>query len=308
MSAAPVLPQPFGKAGDPPRALPTPEGVPLRLELASLGERASAHLLDQFIIQLTSLVLVLCMIFAHLGGDEGKGSSSRGFLLAILTVGLFFARTFYFIVFEAGPRGATPGKRWAKIRVIDRSGGPLTLSQVVTRNVMRDVEFWVPLIVIIAPSALFGPDVPGWAGWVAGAWALLVFLLPWWNKDRLRAGDMVGGTLVVRSPAVLLLDDLGSGTQLRRGQPHVFSSDQLAHYGAFELQTLEAVLRRGNGLLNAEAITTVAESIKKRIGWTTQVTNDFWFLRDFYAAQRAHLEHRLGLGQRRAHKDDKPGK
>jgi hypothetical protein len=80
--------------------------------------------------------------------------------------------------------------------------------------------------------------------------------------------------------------------------------DQLDIYGAYELQTLEAVLRLGNTLENAGALTAVAEQIQKRIGWTpgTERVGPFDFLSAFYAAQRARLEQRLLLGERRERK------
>jgi hypothetical protein len=48
----------------------------------------------------------------------------------------------------------------------------------------------------------------------------------------------------------------------------------------------------------------VAEQIQKRIGWTpgTERVGPFEFLSTFYAAQRARLEQRLLLGERRERK------
>jgi hypothetical protein len=48
----------------------------------------------------------------------------------------------------------------------------------------------------------------------------------------------------------------------------------------------------------------VAEQIQKRIGWTpgTERVSPWVFLGTFYAAQRARLEQRLLLGERRERK------
>jgi uncharacterized RDD family membrane protein YckC len=209
-------------------------------------------------------------------------------------------RCFYFPIFELRWRGQTPGKRSTKIRVIARSGGPLTAQAVVARNLLRELELFQPLGILLAPAAV-AEGFPPWVGLVAGLWVLVFALLPLVNRDHLRAGDLVAGTLVVRAPPMLLLDDLGAARGQRALQ---FRADQLDIYGAYELQTLEAVLRLGNTLDNASALSAVAEQIQQRIGWTpgTERVSPYDFLSTFYAAQRARLEQRLLLGERRERK------
>jgi len=70
------------------------------------------------------------------------------------------------------------------------------------------------------------------------------------------------------------------------------------------LRNHEAVLRLGNTLENSPALAAVAEQIQKRIDWTpgTERVSPFEFLGAFYAAQRARLEQRLLLGERRERK------
>jgi uncharacterized RDD family membrane protein YckC len=217
-----------------------------------------------------------------------------------MLVAFFLIRCFYFPILELRWRGQTPGKRATKIRVISRSGGPLTARAVVARNLLRELELFQPMFILLAPAAIAG-GFPAWVGLVAGLWVLVFALLPLVNRDHLRAGDLVAGTMVVRAPPMLLLDDLGAA----QGQPALqFRVDQLDIYGAYELQTLEAVLRFGNTLENAAALAAVAEQIQKRIGWTpgTERVGPFEFLGTFYAAQRARLEQRLLLGERRERK------
>ena len=123
---------------------------------------------------------------------------------------------------------------------------------------------WVALGAALLPPAKGRAErvLPAAYGLVAGLWILVFALLPLVNRDHLRAGDLVAGTMVVRAPPMLLLDDLGAA----RGQPALqFRVDQLDIYGAYELQTLEAVLRLGNTLENAGALAAVAEQIQKRI-------------------------------------------
>jgi uncharacterized RDD family membrane protein YckC len=274
------------------RGLETPEGVPIQLELASVGDRLVAAMIDLALMNVVVLVLV---IMVALSGGRGRAELAA----AVIVVMFFVIRCFYFPIFELRWRGQTPGKRATKIRVISRSGGPLTAQAVVARNLLRELELFQPLAILLAPAAVAG-GFPAWVGLVAGLWVLVFAVLPLVNRDHLRAGDLVGGTLVVRAPPMLLLDDLGA-----RGPATLqFRVDQLDIYGAYELQTLEAVLRLGNSLENLPALAAVAEQIQKRIGWTsgTERVSPWVFLGTFYAAQRARLEQRLLLGERRERK------
>jgi uncharacterized RDD family membrane protein YckC len=59
-------------------------------------------------------------------------------------LGFFMLRTFWFIGFELGSRAATPGKRLMGIRVVARDGGRLTADAVVARNLIRELELFLP--------------------------------------------------------------------------------------------------------------------------------------------------------------------
>ncbi|HZX42564.1 MAG TPA: RDD family protein [Myxococcaceae bacterium] len=280
------------------RGLQTPEGVPIQLELASVGDRLVAAMVDLCLMNALGLVLAILALFT---GGRGRAELAA----AVMLISFFLIRCFYFPIFELRWRGQTPGKRATKIRIISRSGGALTARAVVARNLLRELELFQPLGILLAPASVAG-GFPPWLGLVAGLWVVVFAVLPLVNRDHLRAGDLVAGTLVVRAPPMLLLDDLGA----TRGRPGLqFRVEQLDIYGAYELQTLEAVLRLGNTLDNASALGAVAEQIQERIGWTpgTERVGPYDFLSAFYAAQRARLEQRLLLGERRERKRPKTG-
>jgi hypothetical protein len=52
-------------------------------------------------------------------------------------------------------------------------------------------------------------------------------------------------------------------------------------------------------------VRTVAEKVRTKIRYEGQVTDDERFLREFYVAQRAHLEQKMLFGQRRQDKFSK---
>lgn len=281
------------------REIVTPEGIPLRFELAPAGERLGAYLID-FLIQIVAIsVLLICI---HLAGGTGEDS----YLSAIAVVLSFFVRNFYFAIFEIRWQGATPGKRGVGIRVIDARGGQLENSAVLARNFIRELEIFTPLSILFAHASLW-PGAPVWALLLAGAWAFVFFFFPLFNRDRLRIGDLIAGTIVVVQPKALLAPDLvderAAHALVTRKPAFEFTEQQLGVYGIYELQVLEGLLRQHAGVTGyLEGIAAVTEKIRAKLDYTDPIDDAERFLRDFYAALRAHLEQRLLFGQRREDK------
>ncbi|GGZ24239.1 RDD family protein [Asticcacaulis endophyticus] len=278
----------------------TPEGVRLPFITATFAERLGAFILDYLIIIAAPVALILLFFILPFEQVDWKRAKGLGDILMILFfMAMFFVRTGYFMAFEMGPRAATPGKRVLKIRVIAHDGGHLTPVMVITRNMLREVEFYLPL-------TLMGMTMQG-GGWVALSaflWTLVLALLPLFNRDQARLGDFLGGTRVVHMPRQSLGIDLAD-TEADRRSGIMFSRAQIEAYGEKELGVLEEVLRERRPATMA----AVATRIKTRIGWddpknTNDVPTDEAFLRAFYAALRAHLESRMLLGKRRKDKHD----
>src|SRR5262249_2186802 len=152
---------------------------------------------------------------------------------------MFMLRAFYFTGFELAWNGQTPGKRVCRLRVVNRHGGPLLPAAVIGRNLMREVELFLPLSVALAGESL------GEGPWTYAAplvWVCVLAALPLFNRDRLRAGDMVAGTWVVVEPKPVLLPDLAATPASRGGAApaeYQFTMQQLVVYGVKELQVLE---------------------------------------------------------------------
>jgi uncharacterized RDD family membrane protein YckC len=279
------------------REVVTPEGVPLRWTLADAGERAGAFLLDALILFGTSIgILFATLLLAGVSGGIG---------LAVGMVAFFALRTFYFTFFESRWKGATPGKRALRLRVVDAHGGPLTAEAVFARNLMREVEFFVPLVALLAPGSL-GESLPGWARVASLGWLLVFAFLPLFNRDRLRPGDLVGGTLVVRAPRAILLEDLSGARAASRAasEPQYrFTREQLDIYGIYELQVLEELLR-SSGAVKWESLRAVSEKVQAKLRWQPPVPerDAERFLHDFYVAQRRRLEQKMLLGHRQERK------
>lgn len=286
------------------RELVTPEGIRLPIVLASRGARAGALIMDLMfvgILQFVTTLLLASIAFGGLAGFFEAGEQSQGFgalefLFVLWIIAMFLFRNAYFLFFELGPRGATPGKRLAGIRVAARDGGRLSVEMVIGRNLLRDIELFLPLVFI----ASAGDDSTGAAGMAATAWFLIFALFPFWNRDRLRAGDIVAGTWVVeqsRRKLEVAMSTAAAGEATVAGLR--FSDEELDVYGEYELQTLERVLRDNR----SEAMEKVQQTIAAKIGRPAAAAPDQRaFLEAYYTQLRARLEGRMRMGTRKADK------
>lgn len=142
----------------------TPELVVLDYEIAGLGSRALAAILDTLILFGWTVALFF-LILSLAPGDST--------IMAIGTVVYFASLWGYFAFFEGLRGGQTPGKRRVGIRVVRDTGHAVTLGAAALRNLLRVADF-------LPPPYLLG--------------ALAVALHP---RGK-RLGDIVAGTVVVR--------------------------------------------------------------------------------------------------------------
>jgi uncharacterized RDD family membrane protein YckC len=281
------------KTRDLRRTFITPEGVDLRLELGTAGSRAGAFMIDIGIMTLFLVAVTILTFYLFWATLNSKNGGAPAEFLAILwLIGSFVLRNGWFSLFEMGSRGATPGKRLMGLRVVARDGARLTGSAVIARNAMREIEVFLPLSFLGAQTAEGVADT--FLTIFALVWSGIFLFFPLFNRDRLRVGDLVAGTWVVRSEKARLSDDLVGSAHRRR---RTFSSAALSLYGVYELQTLEDVLRNEN----PEAIMTVARTIRAKADLPDD-GDDYGFLADYYAALCAHLEAGLMIGRRRESK------
>lgn len=287
------------------RMVVTPEGIALPFIVGARSARAGALIIDYLIITVTVIAVSLLLGWTFSGlinqvDDAENLGGAAEFIFIGYIIFLFLARYGYFLAFEMGPRGATPGKRLVGLRVAARDGGRLTAEAVIARNLLRDIEIFLPLVFLLtAPSGEGGP-----AGTAAMLWFLVFMLFAVFNRDAMRAGDLVAGTWVVEAPRRTLAAALSTEGAARLGSSDVtgaeykFGDEELAVYGEYELQTLERVLRDGK----PEAIAAVAETICRKIGWNPGVGDERAFLEAFYAQLRARLEGGMRFGKRKADK------
>ncbi|MXO74982.1 RDD family protein [Altererythrobacter aerius] len=288
------------------RTVFTAEGLALTFVLASRGARFGAFVLDYIFLMVSAIAVTLLFVWlaGGVGALDGPGGSGAGeFLMIAWTLFWFISWNGYFMAFEMSPRGATLGKRIVGIRVAARpvsgeGAARLTAEAVISRNLLRDVEFFLPLVLlVVAPSGEAGS-----AGMAGAAWFLVFALFPFFNRDALRAGDIVAGTWVVEAPKVKLATALAphppAASPDLAAATYRFSDAELAVYGEHELQTLERVLRE-NG---QESMIAVHEAICRKIGWNPGRGDERAFLAAYYVQLRSRLEGGLRFGRRKADK------
>ena len=150
----------------------TPELVSIEMPLAGIGSRFIALLVDYLIwgAGFTVLVILLALILPSIGTISWFKAQ---WAIAIAIFGFFLINWGYFTLFEAFWNGRTPGKRVARIRVIQRSGRPIGLFESMARNLVRYID-----------------QIPGI--YVVGVVAMFI------TRQHQRLGDLAAGTLVVR--------------------------------------------------------------------------------------------------------------
>jgi len=277
----------FGGSSRARRRITSPEGVVLDVELADRSERLIAFLLDLLFLALAWIAILVGLVVFFLGGGE---LFSFGVMISMLL--MFLLRVFYFTHFELAWQGCTPGKRICGLKVIDRKGGPLLPGAVVARNLTREVETFLPILGIMQ----YGSSSLIYIGWM-----LVITLLPLFNRDRLRGGDLIAGTMVIALARRNLSGELAESRQVYHFKPR-----QLQIYGAFELQVLEELLRRPRLADSDRALADVAVRICQKIDWTEELAPSEVrrFLEAFYTAERAELERGQLFGRYRADKND----
>lgn len=282
-----------------PHELMPPEGVPITLRVAPIGARVAAQLTDILVTLIGALALLV------LAGVSNLVDAEATFALGALL--FFLVRVPYYAVSELAWNGQTLGKRLMSIKVVADDGGPLTAHALVARNLMKEAEIFLPgtlLFTLDAATPL--------ASLLTFGWILATLLVPLGNPRRQRFGDMMAATYVVQLPVPILLPDV---SQSRRapsadGKGYRFFAHQLDHYGVYELQTLEDLLRaserraRGANAADPATLAAVVERIRVKIGYARPVPRreHLDFLKAFYNAQRGHLEQRQLFGDRRADK------
>jgi len=206
----------------------TPENVKINYELAGIGSRATALVLDTLVQAGLILILFLVLIgFNTLIGLSGIQSRIQLFLAdfigAAFFIVIFLLYSGYFIYYEGFKNGQTPGKYWMRIRVVREEGSPINLSNAIIRNLVRLIE----------------------AG--LGSYSISIVLMIVTSKCK-RLGDYAAGTIVVKERATGVITIKNDVVPERKAP-----------------SSLEASLVKDIGILTRDEIDTVRRFVERRL-------------------------------------------
>lgn len=130
----------------------TPEYVQVSYELAGIGSRGLACILDTVLQAVLVLLLVWGLVWLQYWLQL---ADMTGVIVAVvLGTATFMTTLIYYVVCEMTMNGQSPGKRMAGLRVVRVDGTPLTFTDSAIRNIIRLVDM-LPLFYTVGLFAVF---------------------------------------------------------------------------------------------------------------------------------------------------------
>ncbi len=152
----------------------TPENVILDFELAGIGSRGVAVVID-LLIQYTLLTMIAVIMFFIAGAEALNvmlvGDNTAYIVISLLLI--FVIQFGYFLLFEYFMNGVTPGKKAVGLKVMMANGEPVSLTASFIRNFIRLADM-----------------LPGFYG--------IAILSVFFTKQYMRIGDLAANTVVVK--------------------------------------------------------------------------------------------------------------
>lgn len=154
----------------------TPELVVVSYDLAGVGSRMNAALIDYLVCLLIILGVSALAIMATPRDLVARATPDQfgGWAIAVLIMAQFVVLWGYYVLFEALADGRTIGKRIMRLRVVRDGGLSVSFGASAVRNLMRIIDMQ-----------------PGFT-YVVGILSMIL------NKQGKRLGDIASGTIVVR--------------------------------------------------------------------------------------------------------------
>ncbi|WHY75327.1 RDD family protein [Neobacillus sp. WH10] len=155
----------------------TPEYVSIQFQLAGLGSRAAAFIIDQLLLTVVNILTIVVLFFVMDGISSVQFLPDSFIPIAITIIILFIVNWGYFFAFEFFLGGRTIGKKLIGIRVIQENGHSITLLSSFIRNLIRIIDS--------LPTAYF-----------------LGIIMIFFHPKHKRLGDLVAGTIVIHERKV----------------------------------------------------------------------------------------------------------
>lgn len=210
----------------------TAQNVQIARNVATLGDRILAYLLDVLVI-ITYEVLMFFILFAVFNSNNSMLDSDMSFwaILAVLGLPPFL----YYLLMESLNNGQTLGKMARQIRVVRLNGDAARFQDYLIRWIFRIIDFNL----------------------TSGGCALLVFLL---NGKGQRLGDIAAKTTVISEKNPISLEDT---LRVDIPEDYVPEYPQVTVFSDREIQTVKNIFNKAIRNGNTHVIDSLAEKATK---------------------------------------------
>lgn len=216
----------------------TAQNIEVEYDVASLGDRIVARIIDLFIQG--AYILAFVLIFFIGSNSMGKNTG----VIVIVFVFAFLPVMFYDLVMEQFFNGQSIGKKVMKIKVISLDGAQPTFSQYLLRWLFRLVDFSL-----------------------SGNLAAIICVAVSENKQRV--GDMVAGTTLIKTvPRTTLQHTLYVPTEDTPAYQPIYP--EVINLTDPEVQLIKDVITNVNRTRNTTFAYQAAEKIKQALNIQSQ--------------------------------------
>ena len=236
----------------------TAQNVTLEYEIASLGDRIVAAIIDYVILIAWAMLCALLLVIPVLSGTSVSKSSFGP--LAIVVMFLAYAPlVFYNLVCEVFFNGQSIGKKARDIKVMRLDGTAPSIGDYLLRWLLRIIDFqFAGLVAIISIAA---------------------------SQRGQRLGDMAAGTTVVKVRPTTGFENTLGGLSSIAGYQVVFP--QVAVLADHDVALVRQLLQQASARGNYEILNQIANKVKSLTGINTDLQDEPFLktvLRDY-----AHL-------------------
>lgn len=223
----------------------TPEQIDVAYDVAGIGSRFLAALLDHTLL---ALLLSFSCTAVSIIADLAELGLDENLILGLFALGVYLSLCGYHIFFETIWNGQTPGKRIVGLRMVRAGGRPLGFVGSTIRNFIRLVDF-LPI--------LYGLGV------------LVMFI----DRRSRRLGDLAAGCMAVRERKAVTLESLTAPTASERAVVQAARQITIPNLRAIRREDYDIVqeyLRRSSALsLEARQRLSqqLVEGLQQRLGY-----------------------------------------
>jgi uncharacterized RDD family membrane protein YckC len=150
----------------------TPQNIELEYDLASLGDRIVAAIVDRLLLIAYGIIVLVIATQANFSGD----------IMQLFIFVISLPVIFYSLLSEVFMNGQTIGKRVMKIKVISINGNQPTFSQYLMRWLFRIIDLWM-------------------------TGSILAIIMIAVNEKGQRLGDIVAGTTLIKTTPRTTIND-----------------------------------------------------------------------------------------------------